>query len=72
MKKGALVRAEIYVGIVVFAMMLALAGYGLIAALSDKLDPKVRACIDRAQTGQGMSRDDAVGLCKHLEAVGGL
>jgi hypothetical protein len=71
-KKGTLVRAEIYLGVAVIAVVLGLAGYGLIAALSDRLDPRVRACIDRAQMGQGMTREDAVGLCKHLEAIGGL
>ena len=49
MRKGTLARLEIYQGIALFAAMLVLAGYGLVSALADRLDPKVRDCVARSQ-----------------------
>lgn len=74
MRKGTLARFEIYLGIGVFALVIALAGYGLVSALADRLDPKVRECVDRSQqtAGKPVTRDYAVALCKHLEAIGAL
>jgi hypothetical protein len=34
---------EIYAGLVAIAAVIALAGYGLVSALADRLDPKLRA-----------------------------
>jgi hypothetical protein len=77
MRKGTLARIEINVGVVLFAVILVLAGYGLVSALADRVDPKVRSCIERSQqlassTGKPLSRGDAVKFCKHLEAIGAL
>jgi hypothetical protein len=77
MRKGTLARIEINVGVVVFAVILVLAGYGLVSALADRVDPKVRSCVERserlaADTGKPLSRSDAVKFCKHLEAIGAL
>ena len=77
MRKGTLARFEIYLGIVLFAAMLVLAGYGLVSALADRLDPKVRDCVVRSQqeaasSGKPMARDYAAKLCKHLEEIGAL
>ena len=46
MRKGTLARVEIYAGLAAVAVMIALAGYSLVSALSERLDPKVRACIE--------------------------
>lgn len=72
MRKGTLARVEIYVGAAIITVVIALAGYGLVSALADRLDPKVRACVARSQQTQPLSREDAVKLCKQLEAVGAL
>ncbi|HEX4301276.1 MAG TPA: hypothetical protein VHZ78_00680 [Rhizomicrobium sp.] len=74
MRKGTLARFELYLGAAIFVAVLALAGYGLVAALADRLDPKVRDCVERTQrsAGKPVTRDYAVALCKRLEAVGAL
>jgi hypothetical protein len=77
MRKGTLARIEINVGVVLFAAVLLLAGYGLVSALADRLDPKVRDCVNKseqlaANTGRPLRRGDAVKFCKHLEAIGAL
>jgi hypothetical protein len=77
MRKATLARFEIYAGIAALLAVFAFAGYGLIAAFSDRLDPKVRTCIDRtlddaAKAGAPVSRDYAAALCKHLQAIGAL
>ncbi len=43
MKKGTLARIEIYASLLVVAILLTLAGYDMVSALSDRLDPQVRA-----------------------------
>ena len=74
MRKGTLARFEIYLGAAIVLAMVALAGYGLVSGLADRLDPKVRDCIERnlRVPGPPMTRDNAVTLCKRLEAMGGL
>jgi hypothetical protein len=77
MAKGTLARFEIYLGAAIFVATLALAGYGLVSALADRLDPKVRDCVERTQqtaanASKPVSRAYAVALCKRLEAVGAL
>jgi hypothetical protein len=77
MRKGTLARLEIYVSLAVVALLLAMAGYGLVSALADRLDPKVRACVERSMqsavnTGRPADRDYAVKLCKHLQEIGAL
>jgi hypothetical protein len=77
MRKGTLARFEIYLGGVVFIAVIALAGYALVSALADRLDPKVRDCVERSQqtaanAGKPVTRDYAVALCKRLEAIGAL
>ena len=77
MRKGTLARFEIYLGAALFLAVLALAGYGLVSALSDRLDPKVRACVERSQqsaanAGKAVSRDYAVTLCKRLQGIGAI
>lgn len=77
MRKGTLARFEIYLGAAIILAAIALAGYGLVSALADRLDPKVRDCVSRslkeaAGAGKPVSRDYAVTLCKRLEAVGAL
>jgi len=77
MRKGTLARLEIFASLAVVALALAMAGYGLVSALADRLDPKVRACVERSlQTGANIAmppdRTDAVRLCKHLEEIGAL
>jgi hypothetical protein len=47
MRKGTLARLEIILGLAVIAGIIVLAGYGLVQALSDRLDPKVSACVMR-------------------------
>ena len=70
MKKGTLARIEIDVTIIAVAVVLALAGWALVAALSDRVDPKVRDCVAREDAA--MAHADAVKLCKHLEEIGAL
>ncbi len=73
MRKGTLARLEIYVSLAIVAALLAMAGYSMVSALADRLDPKVRACVERSvSTDAGRSRADAVRLCRHLEAIGAL
>lgn len=76
MGKGTLARVEIYVGLVAIAAMFVLAGYGLVSAFADRLDPKVRACIERNMHGtfdeKPMTKDVAKALCKRLRAEGAL
>ncbi|HEY0299705.1 MAG TPA: hypothetical protein VGC36_00105 [Rhizomicrobium sp.] len=74
MRKGTLARFEIYLGATIFAAAIGLAGYGLVSALADRLDPKVRDCVERNlhAPGPAMTREYAVALCKRLEAMGGL
>ena len=74
MRKGTLARFEIYLGAAIVLSMVALAGYGLVSSLADRLDPRVRDCIERnlRTPGPPMTRDNAVALCKRLEAMGGL
>ena len=77
MGSGTLARVEFYAGLVAIAAMFALAGYGLVSALAERIDPKVRACVERNMQGsaynvQPMTRDFAVALCKRLEADGAL
>ena len=74
MRKGTLARFEIYLGAAIFVAVLALAGYGLVSALADRLDPRIRDCVERNLHGPGpaMTRATAVALCKRLEAMGGL
>ncbi|HXC55147.1 MAG TPA: hypothetical protein VNU97_07630 [Rhizomicrobium sp.] len=75
MRQGTLARFEIYLGIAAFAAVIALAGYGLVSTLADRLDPKVRACVARSQqsaAAKPATHDDAVALCKHLEEIGAL
>ncbi len=71
MRKGTLARLEIYLSVAVVAALLVLAGYGLVQALADRLDPTVRACVARGlQDDPSRRREDAVRLCKHLQAIG--
>jgi len=77
MRKGTLARLEIFASLAVVALLLVTAGYGLVSALADRLDPKVRACVERslqnaANAGTPADRDYAVRLCKHLEEIGAL
>ncbi len=77
MRKGTLARFEIYLGAAIFVAVIAVAGFGLVSALADRLDPKVRDCVERTQqtaanAGKPVTRDYAVALCKRLEAVGAL
>ncbi len=77
MRKGTLARLEIYLGLAVLAGIIVLAGYGLVSALADRLDPNVRACVERiqakaAESGRPVTRDYAVQWCKHAQAIGAL
>jgi hypothetical protein len=77
MRQGTLARVEVYMGLAAIAAMFALAGYGLVSTLADRLDPKLRACVARntqidLEGGQRMTKDVAVALCKRLEADGAL
>ena len=77
MKKATLARLEIYVSLALAGFLLVLAGYALVAQFADRLDPKVRACVEHAMqnaslSGQPMARLDAVKLCKHLESIDAL
>jgi hypothetical protein len=76
MGRGTLARLEIYAGLVAIAAVIALAGYGLVSALADRLDPKLRACIERNMQGgvdeKPMTKEFAQALCRRLEADGAL
>jgi hypothetical protein len=77
MAKTTLARFEIYLGAAIFVAAIAVAGFGLVSALADRLDPKVRDCVERTQqtaanAGKPVTRAYAVALCKRLEAVGAL
>ena len=76
MGKGTLARVEIYLGLVAIAEIFVLAGYGLVSALADRLDPKLRACVERNVQGsfneKPMTKEIAVALCRRLEAEGAL
>ena len=76
MGKGTLARLEIYAGLVAIAAMIALAGYGLVSAFADRLDPKLRACVERNMEGafneKPMTKELALALCRRLEADGAL
>ncbi|HEV2651376.1 MAG TPA: hypothetical protein VGU69_08980 [Rhizomicrobium sp.] len=76
MKRGTLARAEIYLGLLIFAAVIAIAGYALVSTFADRVDPKVRDCVARnlrVESGhKPMSKDVAVALCKRLETDGAL
>jgi len=75
MRRGTLAKTEIYLGLLLFAVVIGLAGYGLVSTFADRLDPKVRDCIARnvkPRDGEAMSRKEATALCKRLEADGAL
>ena len=76
MGKGTLARLEVYVGLVAIAAMFVLAGYGLVSAFADRLDPKLKACVERNMEGgfneKPMTKELAEALCKRLEADGAL
>jgi len=58
------------VTIVAAAVVLVLAGWALVSALSDRVDPKVRDCVERES--KLMAHQDAVKFCKHLQEIGAL
>jgi hypothetical protein len=74
MGRGTLARLEVYGGLVALAVVFALAGYGLVARLADRLDPKLRTCIERNMQSRAgekpMTREFAEALCRRLEANG--
>ncbi|MBL6853867.1 MAG: hypothetical protein ISS15_05940 [Alphaproteobacteria bacterium] len=70
MKKGTLARIEIDITIVAAIVFLILAGYALVSALADRVDPKVRDCVAREE--KVLKHDDAVKFCKHLQEIGAL
>ena len=76
MRKGTLARVEIYAGLAAVAVMIALAGYSLVSALSERLDPKVRACIEHNMHAsfdeKPMTKNVAIALCKRLQIEGAL
>jgi hypothetical protein len=76
MRKGTLARVEIYIGLAAIAAVIVLAGYSLVSAFSDRLDPKVRDCIERNMHGtfdeKPMTKSVATALCKRLRAEGAL
>jgi hypothetical protein len=77
MRKGTLARIEINLTVAAAAVILVVAGYALSSALSDRLDPKVQACVKHemqvaAGSGHPATRGYAAALCKHLEEVGAL
>ena len=77
MGSGTLARVEFYAGLAAIAAMFALAGYGLVSTMADRLDPKIRDCIEQKMqgtfdNGKPMTRDLAVALCKRLQADGAL
>jgi hypothetical protein len=56
--------------------MAAMASYGLVSAFADRLDPKLRACVERNMEGgfneKPMTKELALALCRRLEADGAL
>jgi hypothetical protein len=70
MKKGTLARIEVNLTVAAVSVLLVLAGWALVSALADRVDPKVRDCVMREDTL--MAHKDAVKLCKHLEEIGAL
>jgi hypothetical protein len=76
MGRVTLARLEIYGGLAALAIIFALAGYGLVARLADRLDPKLRACIERNMQGRAdekpMTREFAEALCRRLQANGAI
>ncbi len=78
MRKGTLARLEIFVSLAVVALLLAMAGYGLVSALADRLDRRCAPASERsllqtaANGGRAADRGYAVRLCKHLEEIGAL
>jgi hypothetical protein len=70
MKKGTLARIEIDLTVAAVAVVLVLAGWAMVSALADRVDPKVRACVAREDAL--MAHKDAVKLCKHLGEIGAL
>ena len=76
MGRGTLARLEIYVGLIAIAAIFVLAGYGLVSALADRLDPKIKACVEHSMRGdvdeKPMTKEFAVALCRRLEAEGAL
>jgi len=77
MRKSTLARIEIDLTLLAAAVLFVLAGYGMISSFADRLDPKVRACIERSQAeaqraGKPIPRSESVNFCKRLEAVGAL
>ena len=69
MRRGTLARLEINLSVALVAVLLVLAGYGLVSTLADRLDPRVRDCVAKNPT---LSHRDAAALCKHLEEIGAL
>ena len=53
-----------------------MASYGLVSAFADRLDPKLRACVERNMEGgfneKPMTKELALALCRRLEADGAL
>lgn len=70
MKKGTLARIEIDLTAAAVAVVLVLAGWALVSALSDRVDPKVRDCV--AREDKVLAHKDAVKFCKHLQEIGAL
>jgi hypothetical protein len=70
MKKGTLARIEIDVTAIAAIVLLVLAGWALVQAFADRVDPKVRDCVAREE--KVLKHDDAVKFCKHLEEIGAL
>ena len=70
MKKGTLARIEINATVIAVSVLLVLAGWALVSALADRVDPRVRDCVAREE--KLLARADAVKFCKHLEAIGAL
>ena len=74
MGRGTLARLEIYGGLAALAAIFALAGYGMVSTLADRLDPRLRACIESNMLGdahqKAMTREFAEALCRRLEANG--
>jgi preprotein translocase subunit SecF len=77
MRKGTLARIEINISVAAVAALLVVAGYSLGSAVADRVDPKVRACVEHevrttAGGGHPVTRGYAAALCKHLEEIGAL
>ena len=76
MGRGTLARVEIYAGLIAIAAVFVLAGYGLVSAFADRLDPKMRSCVEHTVQGdvsqKPVSREFAEALCRRLEAEGAL